>query len=83
MRVSVDNTDLARAQAAGAKFHPMGTEGKNSEGMTVLQLHVAFFDRNKDGIVYPRETFQGRNHICLSLISLAFNHEEQLIYMVL
>lgn len=27
--------------------------------MTALQKHVSFFDRNKDGVIYPLETFQG------------------------
>jgi peroxygenase len=27
--------------------------------LTPLQKHVAFFDRNKDGVIYPSETYQG------------------------
>ncbi|XP_019433751.1 PREDICTED: probable peroxygenase 4 [Lupinus angustifolius] len=42
---------------------------KNQEGIlaespiatdqTVLQKHASFFDRNHDGIIYPKETFEG------------------------
>lgn len=33
----------------------VGVEGD----LTPLQKHVSFFDRNKDGIIYPLETYQG------------------------
>jgi len=44
--------------------------------MTALQQHVAFFDRNKDGIIYPWETYQGFQAIgfnmTISLLAASF-----------
>ncbi|KAI3931526.1 hypothetical protein MKW92_011128 [Papaver armeniacum] len=38
-----------------------------SNNQSILQKHAAFFDRNKDGVIYPWETFQGCRAIGLGM----------------
>ncbi|KAI8538831.1 hypothetical protein RHMOL_Rhmol09G0134100 [Rhododendron molle] len=47
-------------------------EGVDGTDQNVLKKHVAFFDRNKDGVIYPWETFQGFRAIGCGLLLSSF-----------
>ncbi|KAI8825028.1 Caleosin related protein-domain-containing protein [Fimicolochytrium jonesii] len=54
----VRNPGVPRANIAPSAEMPNGSpEGKRD--LTVMQQHVEFFDRKKDGIIWPYETYQG------------------------
>ncbi|CAG8660489.1 7159_t:CDS:2, partial [Paraglomus occultum] len=54
----LNNAGLPRANIAASRERPSGTEGRPGQ-MTVLQQHVEFFDRDRDGIIRPYDTYYG------------------------
>lgn len=55
----LDKPHVPRGSLAVDKEHPNGSVGHDTKDLSVLQQHVAFFDRNGDGIIYPWETYAG------------------------
>ena len=71
---------------SGSGSEPAMADVYSSE-LTPLQKHVAFFDRNKDGVIYPSETYQGASHdhpiSILSFYSVQKSCEKRLEQFVL
>jgi len=66
--LGIPKPHVPRALEAVDSDHPHGTPGYKNNGYSVLQQHIAFFDLNKDGIIYPWETFQGFRAIGFNLL---------------
>ena len=56
--LTLENPGLPRVNIAADVEHPNGSDDAK-KNMSVLQQHIEFFDRDKNGIIYPYETYQG------------------------
>jgi hypothetical protein len=72
----------ARAHIAATEDKPYGTTHKdwarNHSHQTVLQQHCDFFDTDRDGIIWPQDTFSGFHKlgfgVILSLVAVFVIH---------
>ncbi|MCL7025762.1 hypothetical protein MKW94_011015 [Papaver nudicaule] len=53
---------------AATSSNPSEEPLMNDSQSTILQKHAAFFDRNKDGLIYPWETYQGCREIGIGIL---------------
>jgi len=63
---------LARALEAVDPEHINGSTDYNNNDMSVLQQHVAFFDKDQDGIIYPSDTYKGFRAIGFNVLFSLF-----------
>ncbi|KAK4080360.1 hypothetical protein Trihar35433_1465 [Trichoderma harzianum] len=61
--VRLSHTGTPRANIAATYDQPEGSQAgnwaKEHQNQTVLQQHCDYFDRDKDGIIWPLDTFKG------------------------
>jgi peroxygenase len=68
---SLPNPGLPRANVAASKEHPQGSPTKHNKPIprsTVLQQHSSFWDEDKDGVLWPGETYRGFKRLGLNAL---------------
>ncbi|KAJ3131197.1 hypothetical protein HK101_004787, partial [Irineochytrium annulatum] len=57
--LNLENPGVARANIAATVDAPEGSRDAPRKDLTVLQQHVEFFDRQKRGVIWPWDTYNG------------------------
>ncbi|TPX34856.1 plant seed peroxygenase [Synchytrium microbalum] len=55
----IPHAGIPRANLAPSAEHPNGSSDIHHKNYSVLQQHIAFFDPDNDGVVYPWNTYSG------------------------